>query len=96
MKLRNGEQVFKSVCRSCHSGCSVLVFVKDSKVVRVKGDPASPMNKGWMCVKGVVTPEIANHPDRLRKPLRRKGGGSGGNGEISPGTRCWGNHLSTG
>ena len=73
VKLRNGEQVFRSICRICHGGCGVLVFVKDGKVVRVKGDPASPMNKGWMCVKGVMTPEIANHPDRLRKPLRRKG-----------------------
>ncbi|MDO8141963.1 MAG: hypothetical protein Q6358_10730, partial [Candidatus Brocadiales bacterium] len=67
MKLREGEQVFRSVCRICHGGCGVRVFVKDGKVVRVKGDPASPMNKGWMCVKGVMTPEIANHPDRLCK-----------------------------
>jgi anaerobic selenocysteine-containing dehydrogenase len=31
------------------------------------------MNKGWMCIKGIMTPEIANHPDRLKHPLRRKG-----------------------
>ena len=90
VKLRNGEQVFKSVCRICHGGCGVLVFVKDGKVVRVKGDPASPMNKGWMCVKGVMTPEIANHPDRLRKPLRRKGRGVADNGRVSPGTKFLG------
>ncbi len=35
------------------------------------------MNKGWMCVKGVFSPEIANHPDRLKKPLRRRKGGGG-------------------
>ncbi len=72
------EQVFKSVCRICHGGCGALVFVKDGKVVRVKGDVESPMNKGWMCVKGMNTPEIANHPDRLHQPLRRieeRGGG---------------------
>lgn len=69
----NNEQVFKSVCRICHGGCGVIVHVKNGKVIKVKGDPASPMNKGWMCVKGVMTPEIANHPDRLRYPLRRKG-----------------------
>jgi anaerobic selenocysteine-containing dehydrogenase len=70
---RVGEQVFKSVCRICHGGCGALVFVAKGRVVRVKGDPASPMSKGWMCVKGASTPEIANHPDRLRHPLRRKG-----------------------
>jgi anaerobic selenocysteine-containing dehydrogenase len=67
------EQIFRSVCRVCHGGCGALVFVNEGKVVRVKGDPASPMSKGWMCVKGLSTPEIANHPDRLRQPLRRKG-----------------------
>ncbi len=72
-KPQNNEQIFRSVCRICHGGCGVFVVVKDGKVVRVKGDPASPMNRGWMCIKGVMTPEIANHPDRLSKPLRRKG-----------------------
>ncbi|MCR4286490.1 MAG: molybdopterin-dependent oxidoreductase, partial [Deltaproteobacteria bacterium] len=42
------------------------------------------MNKGWMCVKGINSPEIANHPDRLKKPLRRKKGrGEGEWEEIS-------------
>jgi len=31
------------------------------------------MSQGWMCVKGLASPEIANHPDRLEYPLRRKG-----------------------
>lgn len=36
------------------------------------------MSKGWMCVKGIMSPEIANHPDRLTEPLRRvKGRGEG-------------------
>ncbi len=26
-----------------------------------------------MCIKGLKSPEIANHPDRLREPLKRKG-----------------------
>jgi len=74
------EKVYKSICRICHGGCGVFVVVRDGKVVKVKGDPASPMNKGWMCIKGVMTPEIANHPDRLRKPLIRKG---------ERGSMCW-------
>lgn len=73
LKPRDSEQVFRSVCRICHGGCGVLVFVRDGKVVRVKGDSASPMNRGWMCIKGIMTPEIANHPDRLHRPLRRRG-----------------------
>lgn len=68
------EKIVRSVCRVCHGGCGVYVHVKDGQVVKVKGDPESPMNQGWMCVKGVMSPEIANHPDRLKHPLRRKKG----------------------
>ncbi|MFC1633810.1 molybdopterin-dependent oxidoreductase [Planctomycetota bacterium] len=67
------EQVFRSVCRICHGGCGALVHVEDGNVVKVKPDPESPMSKGWMCIKGLRTPEIANHRDRLRHPLQRKG-----------------------
>lgn len=82
--MEGSEQIIRSVCRVCHGGCGVFVHVKDGKVVKVKGDPASPMNKGWMCVKGINSPEIANHPDRLRKPLRRKKGrGEGEWEEVS-------------
>lgn len=73
MVSHTNEQVFKSVCRICHGGCGALVYVKDGRVVEVKPDLDSPMSKGWMCVRGLHSPEIANHPDRLKKPLKRKG-----------------------
>ncbi|GMR04476.1 MAG: molybdopterin-dependent oxidoreductase [Thermodesulfobacteriota bacterium] len=68
---RESSHVYSTVCRVCHGGCGVLVHVRQGRVVSVKGDPASPMNKGWMCVKGIMSPEIANHPDRLTKPLKK-------------------------
>ncbi|MBI5376215.1 MAG: molybdopterin-dependent oxidoreductase [Candidatus Schekmanbacteria bacterium] len=73
MNPSSSDRVFKSVCRICHGGCGTLVHVKDGKVVKVRGNPESPMSKGWMCVKGLATAEIANHPERLSHPLRRKG-----------------------
>lgn len=83
--MSSGEnKVIRSVCRVCHGGCGVFVHVEDGRVVSVKGDPESPMTKGWMCVKGVMSPHIANHPDRLRRPLKRKGKrGEGAWEEIS-------------
>ena len=65
-------QIVKSVCRICHGGCGALLTVEGGRLVKVTGDPDSPMSKGWMCVKGMSSPEIANHPDRLTQPLRRK------------------------
>lgn len=83
MAENKGEKVVRSVCRICHGGCGALITVRDNKVVKVTGDPQSPMSKGWMCVKGAMSPDIANHPDRLRVPLRRVKGKGGGWQEIS-------------
>ncbi|KWT90529.1 molybdopterin-containing oxidoreductase family protein [Candidatus Magnetominusculus xianensis] len=65
--------VVKSICRVCHGGCGALVSVEDGRVVKIKGDPQSPVSRGWMCVKGLKSPDIANHPDRLKHPLKRAG-----------------------
>src|SRR3989304_6288487 len=81
---QQGEQGLRGGGRVCRGGCGVFVHVKDGHVVKVKGDPASPMNRGWMCAKGIASPEIANHPDRLKNPLKRKGPrGEGSWEEIS-------------
>ena len=57
----------------CHGGCGVLVHVKDDKVIKVTGDPESPLNKGKMCPKGLASIEHLYHPDRLKYPLKRAG-----------------------
>ena len=75
---REGYEVFKSACCMCHGGCGALVYLKDGKVVRIKGDPDSPLNKGKMCIKGLSSIEHLYPPDRLKYPMRRKGArGSG-------------------
>jgi thiosulfate reductase/polysulfide reductase chain A len=70
---RDGLQIYRSVCRLCHGGCGAFLYVKNGRLEKVQGDPKSPLNKGWMCIKGLRTPEITNHPSRLTEPLRRKG-----------------------
>ena len=35
-------KVLKSVCRSCHGGCSTLMHVKDGKLTKVEGDLVFP------------------------------------------------------
>lgn len=69
-----GISTFRSVCRVCHGGCGAIVSVEDGRVIKVTGDPSSPVSKGWMCIKGLRSPDIANHPDRLKIPMKRKGG----------------------
>jgi len=44
--------VLKSVCRSCHGGCGVLLHVKDGILFKVEGDRESPLNHGRLCPIG--------------------------------------------
>jgi anaerobic selenocysteine-containing dehydrogenase len=65
--------ILKSVCRSCHGGCGTLLHVRDGKLVKIEGDPQSPLNHGRLCPIGTVTVDLVNHPDRLQYPRRRIG-----------------------
>ncbi len=65
----------KAACRYCGTGCSVLMGVKDGKVVASQGDPDAPVNKGLNCIKGYFLPKILYGEDRLSKPLLRKTNG---------------------
>ena len=70
--------ILKSVCRSCHGGCGVLLHVSDGRLVKVEGDRESPLNHGRLCPIGTVTLDLVYHPDRLKYPMRRLGArGSG-------------------
>jgi anaerobic selenocysteine-containing dehydrogenase len=68
-----GIKVLKSVCRSCHGGCGVLLHVEDGRLVKVEGDRESPLNHGRLCPIGTITVDLVYHPDRLKYPLRRQG-----------------------
>jgi anaerobic selenocysteine-containing dehydrogenase len=67
------DAILKSVCRSCHGGCGVLLHVRDGVLLKVEGDRDSPLNHGRLCPIGTVTTDLVYHPDRLKYPMRRKG-----------------------
>ena len=74
----------KAPCRFCGTGCSVLVGVKDGKIMAVKGDPKSSVNQGTLCVKGYSLPFIQYGRDRLTRPLvRMKKGQYDKKGELT-------------
>ncbi len=56
-----------------HGGCAVVVGVKDNRIVKVKGNPEGFLNKGYVCVKGMLSHGRLYHPDRLKNPLKRIG-----------------------
>ncbi|MES9868646.1 MAG: nitrate reductase catalytic subunit NapA [Sedimenticola sp.] len=75
----------KIACRFCGTGCSVLVGVKDGKMMASQGDPDAPVNKGLNCIKGYFLPKIMYGKDRLTQPLlRKKNGVYDKNGNFEP------------
>ncbi len=68
-----GEQWVKSVCRYCGTGCGLYVGVRRGKVFAVKGD-RDDHNRGLLCLKGFLLPQIMDAPDRCLHPLVRKDG----------------------
>lgn len=66
----------KAPCRFCGTGCGVEVGIREGKAVAVRGDTASPVNKGLLCVKGYHLPALLYGADRLTHPQRRKSDGS--------------------
>jgi anaerobic selenocysteine-containing dehydrogenase len=89
-----------SVCPLCPAGCGVQVRVMDGDVEltfdgvtgvmkralakKLEGNPAHPVNRGKLCVRGQAAIQVTYHPDRISRPLRRVGArGSGQFEEIS-------------
>ncbi len=65
----------KAPCRYCGTGCGVEAGVRDGKVMAVRGDEASPVNRGLLCVKGYHLPAFLYGEDRLLYPQLRDGDG---------------------
>jgi anaerobic selenocysteine-containing dehydrogenase len=63
----------KTVCGLCTGSCGVLITLEDGRPVGIKGDPESPPNRGGLCKIGLASLEYLNHPDRLKRPLKRAG-----------------------
>jgi anaerobic selenocysteine-containing dehydrogenase len=57
----------------CPDTCGMLVDVDGGKAVAVRGDPANPVTRGWLCAKVRPYLDHVYHPGRLPHPFRRTG-----------------------
>jgi nitrate reductase NapA len=75
----------KSVCRFCGVGCGIMVATSGGRIVSVKGDTESPVNRGVNCIKGYFNAKIMYGEDRITKPLlRMKNGKHHKQGKFTP------------
>lgn len=63
-----------TICSYCGVGCTLVLNVKDNKVLKVTSDKDLGVNRGWTCVKGRFGFDYVHSPDRLAEPLVREDG----------------------
>lgn len=60
-------------CNFCDAVCGLEIVHEDKKILSVRGDEQDPFSLGHTCPKAFAQQDIYTDPDRIRKPLRRKG-----------------------
>ena len=60
-------------CPLCEAACGLELTTRDDRVVAARGDREHVFSHGFICPKGATFGELAADPDRLRRPLVRRG-----------------------
>ncbi len=69
----NAKWVKTCCSRFDHGGCGLKVLIDNGKAIRVLPDKDHDRSRGYICAKGMASLERIYHPDRLKRPLRRRG-----------------------
>jgi anaerobic selenocysteine-containing dehydrogenase len=60
-----------STCQGCTQWCAIQIFVQNGRAVRVRGNPLSKTNHGYVCPRGHLIPQQTYDPDRVKVPMKR-------------------------
>ena len=88
----NETRTVHAVCSlDCPDSCGVLVTVQtqadgQERAIKVQGDPAHPVTRGFLCGKVAKYLNRVYAPDRLLYPMRRRAGV--GKGPLAQGTEA--------
>jgi formate dehydrogenase len=67
----------KTFCRICEVHCGLRIETDPSGVLtHIAPDSDHPISQGFICAKGTQFLTVANHPERLLYPMRRRADGS--------------------
>src|SRR5256884_298676 len=67
---------YATTCRECAAGCGLQAKVREGRVIKLEGNPESPINQGRLCSRGQAGLQGLYNPDRVTDPMAR-----GPNGE---------------
>lgn len=76
MEMTSTKTVHTVCSHDCPDSCGVLVTVDTltGRAIKVQGDPAHPVTRGFLCGKVAKYLDRVYAPDRLLYPMRRKAG----------------------
>ncbi len=90
LAVKNSTTQVPSICNFCSSFCDIQVDVKKvngvKRVVKINGNPHSPLNRGKICARGQSGWLQTYDPDRLKVPLIRVEGSKRGQWEFRKAT----------
>ena len=66
------ERRFRA-CPLCEAICGLELRITDGRLAGIRGDAEDPFSRGHVCPKGNAILDLEEDPDRLRRPLRRRG-----------------------
>ena len=62
-----------TTCNYCSTGCSIeLGLDENGKVITSRGDAGADVNRGKLCIKGILEQDLFDSPGRGSQPLMRK------------------------
>jgi Anaerobic dehydrogenases, typically selenocysteine-containing len=72
--MPQADRIVVRTCPLCEAGCGLEISVRDTTVVRIRGDMNDVFSKGYICPKGSTLKQLHEDPDRLRQPLVKRDG----------------------
>jgi len=73
MSTEATRTVFRT-CPLCEATCGLELQIQGDRVVKVRGDSEDVFSRGYICPKGTAIARVHEDPDRLRRPLIKRGG----------------------
>jgi anaerobic selenocysteine-containing dehydrogenase len=60
-------------CPLCEATCGLEIVTRGRSIESIRGDARDPFSRGYICPKGPALKHLDTDPDRLRRPMIRRG-----------------------
>ncbi|HEV7523615.1 MAG TPA: molybdopterin-dependent oxidoreductase [Acidimicrobiia bacterium] len=73
MTTTNGTRTEYRTCHLCEATCGLELHLDGGTITLVRGDRDDVFSHGFLCPKGTALKQLEADPDRIRRPLVRRG-----------------------